>query len=252
MATNAFGVNESIVFAPEVSGKKYAYRTGLGMVPSAEWSVWFDDFFGPVTTNIPFGWSNVVIDTGATVVPDTTVGAGHGNGALLFDSDGALEGAAFYGVKSIQLTSGKKFFMEMRFKTEIANDTDVQFGLTDLTAVVNPEDLWTTTAANLIAFGVLDGSAVTTMLSDKANSGATAETGTVSLTDGNWHTLAIGYDGGTQLTGYVDGEKSVTWAQTFATTVPSGVILAPFVGFRNGSAATNEGQVDYIRWAIQR
>jgi hypothetical protein len=227
---------------------RYLYRGNTGMVPSAEWLVFFDDFVGAVTTNVPVGWDATVIDTGATVVTDTT--AAFGTGVLLFDSDGATEGAAFYGEKSLQLTSGKKFWMEVRFQTEIADDSDVQFGLSALTAVTNPEDLWTTTATDLVAFGVLDGDATVTMLADKSNSGSTAELGSRDLTSATWHVLAIYYDG-TKLYGFVDGQKALTWSQA-AATIPTGVALAPFVGFRNGSAATTEGHVDYVRIVLER
>lgn len=229
-------------------GNNYSYRGGTGMVPSAEWLVFYDDFVGAVTTNVPVGWDATVIDTGATVVTDTT--AGYGTGVLLFDSDGATEGAAFYGEKSLQLTAGKKFWMEVRFQTELADDSDVQFGLSALTATTNPEDLWTTTAADLVAFGVLDGDATVTMLADKSNSGSTAELGTKDLTSAAWHTLAIFYDGA-KLFGFVDGQKVLTWSQA-AATIPTGVALAPFVGFRNGSAATTEGHVDYVRIVLER
>jgi hypothetical protein len=241
------GFSGPIVFGPEVSNKSYPYRKGTGMVPSAEWSVFMDDFYGAVTTNLPIGWDAVVIDVGATVVTDTTVGAGHGNGALLFDSDGATEGAAVYGEKSIQLTAGKKFWMEMRFKTEIADDSDVQFGLTSLTATTNPEDLWTTVATDVAAFGVLDGDATVVLLADKSNTGTAVVTGTVDLVSATWHTLGLAYNG-TALQGYVDGQLAVSTT----TTIPTGVVLAPFFGFRNGSAATTEGQIDYIRWVAER
>lgn len=234
--------------SPVGVGKSYAYRGGTGMMPSAEWVVVMDDFTGAVTTNVPIGWDAAVIDTGATVVTDTT--AAYGTGVLLFDSDGATEGVAIYGEKSIQLTAGKKFWMELRFQTELADDSDVQFGLTSLTATTNPEDLWTTTATDLVAFGVLDGDATVTMLADKSNSGSTAELGTIDLVSAQWHTLAIFYDGA-KLHGYVDGQKALTWAQA-AATIPTGVALAPFFGFRNGSAATTEGHADYVRIVLER
>jgi hypothetical protein len=234
--------------SPRGLGGSYEYRGGLGMVPSAEYAVFFDDFLSAVTTNVPAGWDGAVIDTGATVVTDTT--AASATGVLLFDSDGATEGAAVYGEKCVQLTSGKKFWMEIRFNTEIADDSDVQFGLSSLTATTNPEDLWTTTATDLVAFGVLDGSATLTMLADKSNSGSTAETGSKSLVSATWTNLAIFYDG-TKLYGYKDGKKCLTWSQA-AATIPTGVALAPFFGFRNGSAATTEGQIDYVRYVIER
>lgn len=235
----------AIKHSPVGLGGRYDYRGGTGMMSSAEFAVLHDDFLFSVATNVPIGWDAAVIDTGATVVTDTT--AASATGVLLFDSDGATEGAAIYGEKTMQLTSGKKFWMEMRFKTEIADDSDVQFGLTSLTATTNPEDLWTTTATDVVAFGVLDGSAATKLLADTSNGGTAVVTGDISLVSATWHTLAIFYDG-VRLHGYVDGQKSVSTS----TTIPTGVALAPFFGFRNGSAATTEGQCDYVRVVIER
>jgi len=245
MSLNGAGFTESLTFA---RGRSYAYRAKMGMMGSAEFLAFMDDFVGAIATNVPVGWKATVIDTGATVVMDTT--AAYGTGVLLFDSDGAAEGACVYGEKGIQLTAGKRFFMEMRFQTEVADDTDVQFGLSALTAVTNPEDIWTTAAADLVAFGVLDGSAYVKMLADKSNSGSTAETGTISLSDATWHTLGIGFDG-YNLRGYVDGAEALLWSQA-STTIPTGVALAPFVGFRNGSSANNEGHCDYVRYVLER
>jgi len=247
MSQNGVGLTESIVHART---NTYPYRANMGMINSAEFVVMMDDFVSPVGSNLPLGWDAVVIDTGATVVTDTTAGNLGASGVLLFDSDGATEGACFYGEKCIQLTAGKKFFMEMRFQTELAGDSDVQFGLSALTAVVNPEDIWTTVATDVVAFGVLDGSATVTMLSDKANSGAAAQLGTKALSNDTWHILGIFFDGYT-LRGYVDGALVLTWSGA-STTIPTGVALAPFVGFRNGSAATTEGHVDYVRYVLQR
>lgn len=249
------GFKEPLVFAQGNGYRdKYRYRNGIGMVPSAEFFVFHDDFlsFIPTTSvtngqvaNAPTGWQSAVIDTGATVAVDTT--ATHANGVLIFDSDAATEGAAIYLPKGVQLTSGKKFFMEIRFKTEVADDSDVQFGLSDLTATTNPEDLWTTAAANVVAFGVLDGDATTGILTDASNAGTAVSLGSIDLSSATWHTLAIGYDG-VAITGWVDGNLSVRTT----TTIPTGVALAPFVGFRNGSAATTEGHCDYVRFAVER
>ena len=247
MSLNGVGLTESIVHA-RTSG--YPYRAGMGMINSAEFVVMMDDFVSPVTTNLPLGWDAVVIDTGATVVTDTTAGSLGATGAMLFDSDGAAEGACFYGEKCLQLTTGKRFFMEMRFQTEAADDTDVQFGLSALTAVVNPEDIWTTTATDVVAFGVLDGSAVVGMLSDKSNGGTSVQAGTKSMVSNTWHVLAIFFDG-YNLQCYLDGALALTWSGA-STTIPPGVALAPFVGFRNGSTANNEGHVDYVRYVLER
>lgn len=247
MSSNGVGLTESLVHA---RSHKFSYRTGMGMIPSAEFVVFFDDFLKPVASNLPADWTAAIIDTGATIVVDTTAGSMGATGGLLFDSDGATEGAAFYGDAQIQLTVGKKFFMELRFQTELANDSDVQFGLTSATATTNPEDLWTTTSDSLVAFGVLDGDATVTMLADSGNTGSTAELGTMDLSDATWHTLAIFYDGAL-LRGFVDGTQAILWSQA-STTIPTGVALHPFVGFRNGSAATTEGHADFVRYVIQR
>lgn len=237
---------------------KYRYRNQLGMMPSAEFYVFHDDFlsFMPTTSvtngqpaNTPTGWTSAVIDTGATVVV-STVAAVAATGVLIFDSDGATEGAAIYLPKGVQLTSGKRFFMETRVRTEAASDTDVQFGLSALTATTNPEDLWTTTATDVVSFGVLDGDATVGMLSDKSNGGTTVQLGDMDLSSDTWHVLAISYDG-IQLHGWVDGQKTLTWSGA-AATIPTGVALAPFVGARNGSSANNEVYCDYVRFAMER
>lgn len=246
------GFNGTILHANRSTADGYKYRNGMGMMPAAEFAVYHDDFVAPVATNVPNGWSAAIIDTGGTVTTYTTATNG-ANGVLQLTDATASEGAAFYGAKSIQLISGKKFFMECRLYTDDVTDNAVQFGLTDLTATTNPEDLWTTTAANLIAFGILDGAATTKMLCDKSNSGSSAETGTVSLTASAWTTLAISYDGGSYVQGWVNGELSQTWAATFSSTVPTATALAPFVGHINGDGAGgNVVLVDYVRIVSQR
>lgn len=248
----ATGFKGPIIHSPIANQGAYAYRSKMGMMSSAEWVVDFDDFTDAVTTNVPTGWSAAIIDTGATTVVDTTATAG-ATGVLLISDATASEGAAFYRTKSVQLVSGKKMFIECRVKLNDVTDHIFQFGLSDLTAITNPEDLWTTTAANLVTFGILDGAATTSMLCDKSNSGSTAETGTRSLVVDTWHTLAIFYDGGSKVRGYVDGNLSQTWAQTFASTVPTATALAPFIGSLNGNGAgANTCQVDYIRIVQER
>lgn len=229
----------------------YPYRAGLGIIPTAEHSVFFDDFTGLVTTNVPAGWSAAIIDTGATTVQLTTAITGGQSGVLLMSDATASEGVSINMPKNFVFATGKKWFMEMRFQTSDVTDNAVQFGLSDLTAVVNPEDLWTTVAASVIAFGILDGSATVKMLSDKSNSGSTVETGTRALVVNTWHTLGIYYDG-LKLSGYVDGKLALAWAQA-ATTIPDGIVLAPFIGVLNGDgagAATNF--IDYIRLVAER
>lgn len=246
------GFKGPIVHGPQLNGADYKYRTGLGMMNSAEFVAFHDDFLGVVSTNVPAGWTAAIIDTGGTVTTSTTATTG-ANGVLVIADATASEGAAFYGEKTLQLISGKKFFMEMRVRTDDVTDNAIQFGLSDLTATTNPEDLWTTTAANVVAFGLLDGSAYPQMLSDKSNSGSTAETGSVIMTVNTWTTLAIAYDGGTQLQGYVNGQLALTWSQAFATTVPTATALAPFVGHINGNGAGgNSVLVDYVRIVSER
>lgn len=245
---NSVALPESVAFAP-AAGQLFRYRAGMGMMGSAEWLVHMYDFTAPTATNVPSGWTAAIIDTGSTLTASGTALLG-ATGAALIASDGTDEGVAIYGDKVLQLTSGKRFFMEMRAQTSLAATTDLQFGLTDLTATTNPEDLWTTTAANLVAYGVLSGSAYPKMLADKSNSGSTAETSTISISDATWTTLAIYYDG-TYLQGFVDGSPALLWSQA-STTIPTGVALAPFFGFRTGTSAANTGTIDYIRYASER
>lgn len=242
------GFSPSLVNSPRGNYKSYQYRSKMGIIPSFEFDVLHDDFNRAISSNLPVGWTAAIIDTGATLTADTT--ATHSS-TVIAQSDDASEGVSIYLPKNIQLTSGKRFFLEARIKTTTAADADFQIGLTDLTATTNPEDLYTTTAANLVAFGVLAGSAATKMLSDKSNGGTTVQTGTRSLVDATWHTIAIEYTG-VQLKGYVDGKASLTWSGA-STTIPTATALSPFIGFRNGTAgAANKGYIDYFRYVAER
>lgn len=243
------------------TGKQYSYRAFTGMFPSAEWVVLHDDFLQPwipttaitngAVANTPSPWQAAIIDSGATIAVNTTAAIG-ANGVLTIADATASEGAAVYGQKSFQLTAGKKLWMEARVRTDDVTDNTLQFGLSSVTASTNPEDLWTTTATDLIAFGLLDGSAYPTMLADKSNGGtsAQAQTNRIMLVD-TWHTLGFFYDG-VGLHGYVDGKLALTWSGA-AATIPTGVALAPFFGALSGNGAGGNLNVfDYVRVVSER
>lgn len=245
------GFKGTVVHSPTSRAEGYTYRARMGMMPAAEFCVLHDDFVGAVTTNVPDGWTAAIVDTGGTVTTNTTATIG-ANGVLTFADATASEGAAIYGAKSIQLIPGKKFFMEMRFRTDDVTDNNVVFGLSDLTSVTNPEDLWTTASANLVAFGLGDGDSNPKMLCDKGNTGTTYQTQTTKgCSVDTWHTLGIGFDG-TKVHGFVDGDYVMTWGSA-DTTIPTATALAPFVGHINGNGAGgNLVIVDYIRIVSER
>lgn len=241
-------------------GSNYGYRHRMGLVACAEYDVFHDDFHsfmvttaitnGPVANTPLNGWAGAIIDSGSTVTANTTAAIG-ANGVLTFADATLSEGAAIYTTKSFQLTSGKRFFVEIRVRTDDVTDNAVQFGLSAQTAVTNPEDLWTTTAADVLAFGLLDGSAYPQLLSDKSNSGTSVQTQTNKLmVVDTWHTLAIGYDGSSVRT-YVDGDVANVYSTTAS--IPTGVALGLFIGHINGNGAGGNGVfVDYIRAVGER
>ena len=241
-------------------GSKYGYRHRMGLVACAEYDVFHDDFHsfmvstaitnGPVANTPLNGWQGAIIDSGATVTTNTTAAIG-ANGVLTFASANASEGAAIYTTKSFQLTSGKRFFVEIRVRTDDVTDNAIQFGLSDQTATTNPEDLWTTTAASVLTFGLLDGSAYPQLLSDKSNSGTSVQTQTNKLMVVNtWHVLAIGYDG-SYVSTYVDGDLAHTYTATAS--IPTGVAMGLFIGHLNGNGAGGAlCAVDYIRCVSER
>lgn len=242
----ATGFKGPIVHGPRSTSEGYPYRTGMGMMPSAEFAVFHDDFLLPFASNTTTGWT-AIIDTGGTNITNLTAAIG-ANGAVAMNSDDVSEGSALYGAKSFQLTSGKKMVIECRVRCNDVTDNAFQFGLSDLTAVTNPEDLWTTAAANVVAFGILDGSAVTGVLCDAANAGTSVSAGTKSMTVDTWHLLSIQFDG-SKVNCYVDGDLSVSTS----TTIPTGTALALFVGHLNGNGAGNNTSfVDYIRVLSER
>lgn len=241
-------------------GSKYGYRDRMGLVACAEYDVFHDDFHsfmvstaitnGPVANTPLNGWQGAIIDSGATVTTNTTAAIG-ANGVITLADATASEGAAIYTTKSFQLTSGKRFFVEVRVRTDDVTDNALQFGLSDQTATTNPEDLWTTTAASVLAFGLLDGSAYPQLLSDKSNSGTSVQTQTNKLMVVNtWHVLAIGYDGSYVRT-YVDGDLAHTYTATAS--IPTGVAMGLFIGTLNGDGAGGAVSVcDYIRCVSER
>jgi hypothetical protein len=117
-------------------GFLYPYRAGMGIAPSAEFDVFFDDFNQAVATNVPTGWKAASIDVGATAVTSSTAILG-ASGALLMGDATVSEGVAIWLEKSVQLTVGKKFFMEARIQTDDVTDNIIQIGLSDLTATTN-------------------------------------------------------------------------------------------------------------------
>jgi hypothetical protein len=244
---------DTIIHSPISNNRQYTYRSKAGLIPSAEYSVFMEDFYTlPASDAVP--GTTRVIDSSATITALATDAYSY-TGAVVITGAGTGEGAADYWPKGIQLGLGKKFFMEARFLMVAADDNDVMFGLTDLTATTNPEDLWTTAQENLIAFGVLDGDATVSMLCDKNDSGAAAALGDYDLSSDTWHTLAFEVGGtaagGTMwCKGYVDGQPAITWADEAE--IPDDLTLAPFFGGRNGSATGNLIYFDYIRWSLER
>jgi len=243
------------------SSGKYEYRHRMGLVACAEFDVFHDDFHsfmittaitnGPVANTPLNGWQGAIIDSGSTVVANTTATIG-ANGVLTFADATASEGAAIYTTKSFQITSGKRFFVEMRVRTDDVSDNTIQFGLSDQTATTNPEDLYTTTAASVLAFGLLDtNGAYPVLLSDKSNGGTSVQTQTNKLmVVDTWHTLAIGYDGSAVRT-YVDGD--VAGIYTTTATIPTGIAMGLFIAHRNGDGAGGAlCAVDYIRAVSER
>lgn len=249
--TPGTGFTEPLYHSGGTQAKGYVYRNQLGMVPSAEYLHFFDDFVGPVTSNVPHGWQADIIDVGCTVTQADLAG-----GAIVLTSDAINEGAAVYGHKSIQLVQssvGKKFFMEARVKVLDVSDNTFQMGLTDLVAVTNPEDLWTTTSADYIALGTLDTASVA-LTTAKNGSDVTGTVSTAAtLADDTWVTLAIAYNGANTaaaggLTSYVNGKLH---AYAAAADIPDDVVLAPFFGMLGG-AASDTAHVDYVRLVVER
>ena len=240
------GFKGPIVYGPSSTVEGFKYRGGMGMMSSAEFRVMHEDFDTIFTSNAIPGWA-AVIDAGCTNVTNTTATTGAA-GVMSMTSDTTSEGSALYGAKSFQLISGKRTFIECRVQLNEVTDNAFQFGLSDLTSVTNPEDIWTTVAANVLSFGILDGSATTGMLADKANAGTAVVAGTLDVTAATWTTLAIYFDGA-RAYGFVNGNLSVSTNVT----IPDATALAPFIGHLNGDGAgTDTAFVDYFRIVQER
>jgi|GEM_PF-3499679 len=201
-----------------------------------------DDFQNPVTSNAPLGWI-AIIDTGATCVHSGAV-----DGGLTIASDGVSEGVAIYRPLSVQLDA-KYFEMECTFSVTDADDQDFQFGLSALTATTNPEDLWTTTATDVLSVGVLDGSAAISLYYDKNNGGLVTNATPISLVDATETTVRLVFNRSTsEVEVYVDdvfGVRANTAAQ-----IPDDLPLAPFIGARTGGDAAHTATVKSFKYYI--
>lgn len=254
MASNGVGLTESIVHAPRSTGQGYVYRNGMGMVPSAEFLVSFDDFdgFAAATSYAPPGWTTI-LSSGATVAPVQTAALGATGVISLFDAT-ASEGAAIYksyaiDTGTVQLSSGKRAYIEARLYTDDITDNAFVFGFSSATAITDPADLYDTSSDDVAALGILDGSATLRLLTDKANAGITNAATTGAFVAATWTTLALYWDGSSTLKAYQDGVE----IGSTTTTVPTAVALTPFVSASNGNGAgSNLNYVDYVRYVIER
>jgi hypothetical protein len=224
----------------------FSYRNGMGLIDSMEYATFFDDFRDAVSSNAPAGGYTAIIDTGATLVASNTLGTDN-TGSIVIGSDGANEGVSVYLPERLQLLAGKRFWMEMRYRSTLPAETTVQMGLSSVTATTNPEDLWLTASADVLAFGTLVG--VPSMLADLANAGTAVVTGdsTTFAASPTWHVLGLYFDGARAF-GYVNGKQKVTTA----TTIPVSVTLAPFFGALVGATAGNLITIDYFRYVQER
>jgi hypothetical protein len=251
------GFKGPIVHGTRATNEGYAYRTGMGMMSSAEFDIWHDDFhqyvFAATTANVgiintPWGWQGAAIDTGGTALVTTAAAVGR-NGVLALTDATLSEGVAVYSNKTFQLATGKRFFYETRIRTDDVTDNVIRFGLSSLTNLSTTVTVWDTTNDDLLTMGIADGAATTNLYSDTANAGITTTAGDATvLVVNTWHTLAIYYDGATAFA-YVDGAQV---AKT-TTTIPTGIALAAFFGMMNGNGAGgNNLWVDYTRICSER
>jgi len=254
MATNGMGVTESIVHSPRSAAAGYVYRNTMGMVPSAEFAVFFDDFLGfnAATSYAPAGWTTI-LSSGGTVLPVVTAGLGNTGVISLFDAT-ADEGAAILAASAaavgpVQLTVGKRAYMEFRVYANDVTDNIFMMGLTKATDITLPQDMYDTSTDDLLAIGILDGSATIRILTDTVNAGITNAATTGTMVAATWTTLAIAWDGIATARAYQDGAEIASTT----TTIPTGVTLTPFVSAVNGNGAGgNLNYVDYVRYAIER
>lgn len=255
MASNGMAITESLVHAPRSTAAGYVYRNTMGMVPSAEFSVFFDDFdsFIAATTFAPAGWTTI-LDAGATIDQVQTAALGSTGVIRLFDAT-ASEGAAIFRSQLIdtgtmQLTVGKRAFMEIRTYQNDVTDNAFQFGWSSATTITNPEDLYNTTSDDVAILGYLDGTAgELSLTTDKANGGLNTVATTGTMVVDTWTVLALSWDGVDTIRGYKDGEQ----IGSTATRTPNAVSLTPFVAALNGNGAgSNLNYVDYVRMVIER
>ncbi len=247
---------EPVVFAPQPSQKKFPYRTGMGMVPSAEFLVMFDDFdgFAAATTFAPPGWTTI-LDTGATIAPVQTAALG-ATGVINLTSDNVSEGAAIYrsyaiDTGTVQLSVGKRAFIETRVYLNDVTDHTFYFGFTSATVITDPEDLYDASAADLAALGITDAGAGALVIKTDLAAATIVNTATTgTMVAATWTVLALEWDGVSSIKAYKDGKIIGT---VTSAVLPVAVSVTPFVAAVSGDGgAANQTYVDYVRYVIER
>ncbi len=246
---------EPVVFAPQPSQTKYAYRTGMGMVPSAEFLVFMDDFdsFRAATTFASPGWATI-LDSGAEINQVQTAALG-ATGVIQFLEATASEGASIYRSQlidtgTVQLSVGKRAFIEARVYTNDVTDNTFYFGWSSATIITAAADLFDASAADLGALGITDGSATLQIKTDLAAAGIVTTATTGTMVASTWTVLGLEWDGVGSLRAYKDGKPIGT---VTSAVLPVAVAVTPFFSAINGnSAASALSYVDYIRYVIER
>ncbi len=193
--------------------------------------VFWDDFLkynADDWTVTATGTSPVALADSHGGVLTITTGSTENNGDFL-----EAEGEAF-------LMTGKKTWMEIRFKINDVTQSDFIFGLhsTDTT----PQD-----ATYRAFFESVDGSAAIYFNVDDDTTDTDSST-VATLVDDTWIKLAAYFDGGSTIKLYADGVHVTTMEDV---TVPASEMAVGF-GCLTGEAAAQTCSIDYILVASER
>lgn len=230
----------------------------------------FDDFLAAGVTNVEntaIGYWDVQTDV---EINDTVTMTASATGGVIevcvgaTDNDEAYLQLGAFGTESgfgMRASQGKELWFECRVLQAVTNKENTVFiglaeegvaaanFLTDNTGVPADKDYIGFICTNTTV------STVTKWQAMYKKEGQTAVTiqNLAAMNNATWHRFGFKFNGGTNLTFYVDGTASSNVLDTSAATFPNGDTLQPIMAIKAGEASTSgKLQVDYIKVVQER
>lgn len=201
--------------------------------------VFFDDFYKYTAGD----WTLTETQAGAT----QALTSGHGGRLLLTNSAADNDLVSLqHGTTSFVMSSGRKFWMQMRFQCSEATESDLFLGLSAIDA--SPI---ASAPSDFIAFTKDDGSTALNFKTQGSSAAIQSIASIGTLAAATDITLGMHYDGGSGLLVFANNNNTGSATAAFASLLPTAA-LAPTIALQNGDGNARTLNVDYLLFAAER